>query len=52
MRSGPIGALLLWRVLESAREDPEVYRFLDAASDFGKHNVREELSELKTLHLF
>jgi uncharacterized protein with ParB-like and HNH nuclease domain len=41
MRSYPISAFLLWRVPQSARQDLEVYRFIDSASDFGKHNVRE-----------
>src|SRR5438067_326994 len=41
MRSYPISSFLLWRVPESAREDLEVYRFIDSASDFGKHNLRE-----------
>ena len=39
----PISAFLLWRVPEVARQDLEVYRFIDSASDFGKHNVRERV---------
>jgi uncharacterized protein DUF262 len=41
MRSYPISSFFLWRVPEGAREDLEVYRFIDSASDFGKHNLRE-----------
>lgn len=49
MRLYPISALLLWRVPESAREELEVYRFIDSASDFGKHNVRERAFGVKDL---
>src|SRR5712692_9405444 len=49
MRSYPISAFLLWRVPESEREDLEVYRFIDSASDFGKHNVRERAFGVKEL---
>jgi len=41
MRSYPISSFLLWRVPEGEREDLEVYRFIDSASDFGRHNTRE-----------
>ncbi len=41
MRSYPISAFLLWRVPNDDREDLEVYRFIDSASDFGRHNVRD-----------
>jgi hypothetical protein len=40
MRTYPISALLLWEVPEDAREDLEVYRFIESASDFGVHNQR------------
>ena len=49
MRSYPISAFLLWRVPEGARQDLEVYRFIDSASDFGKHNVRERAFGVKDL---
>jgi len=49
MRLYPISALLLWRAPEDAREDLEVYRFIESASDFGKHNVRERVFGVKDL---
>jgi len=49
LRSYPISAFLLWSVPESEREDLEVYRFIDSASDFGKHNARERAFGVKNL---
>ena len=49
MRSYPISAFLLWAVPESDREDLEVYRFTDSASDFGRHNVRDRAFGEKSL---
>jgi len=40
MRSYPISTFLLWDVPDSAREDIEVYRFLESVSESGKHNQR------------
>src|SRR5919108_6121609 len=49
MRSYPISSFLLWGVPEADRADLEVYRFVDSASDFGKHNVRERAFGVKDL---
>ena len=50
MRSYPVGAFLLWRVPDEAREEGlEVYRFIDSASDIGKHNTRERVFGIKDL---
>ncbi len=49
MRSYPISAFLLWRVPDDDREDLEVYRFVDSASDFGRHNVRDRAFGIKDL---
>ena len=49
MRDYPISALLLWEVPEDAREDLEVYRFLDSASDFGRHNTRDRALGVENL---
>jgi Protein of unknown function DUF262/Protein of unknown function (DUF1524) len=49
MRDYPISSLLLWSVPDEAREDIEVYRFIDAASDFGKHNARDRAFGAKSL---
>lgn len=49
MRSYPISAFLLWRVPESSRQDIEVYRFIDSASDYGKHNLRERAFNVNDL---
>lgn len=51
IRSYPISAFLLWSVPDSDREELEVYRFIDSASDFGKHNVRERAFGVKNLTL-
>jgi len=40
MRSYPISTFLLWDVPPDARDGVEVYRFLDAVSESGKHNER------------
>jgi hypothetical protein len=40
MRGYPISSFLLWKVPENARGDLEIYRFLDSASELGKHNDR------------
>ncbi len=40
MRGYPINSFLLWEVPDSGREDLEVYRFIDSASDAGQRNKR------------
>ena len=49
MRAYPISSLLLWDVPEEARENVEVYKFIDAASDLGRHNERDRAFGAETL---
>lgn len=49
MRAYPISSLLTWKVPDDARDDVEVYRFLNQGSDFGAHNTRERAYGAKEL---
>jgi Protein of unknown function DUF262 len=49
MRAYPISSLLTWKVPDDARDDVEVYRFLNQGSDFGAHNTREHAYGAKEL---
>jgi hypothetical protein len=49
MRAYPISSLLTWKVPDDARDDVEVYRFLNEGSDFGAHNTRERAYGAKEL---
>jgi hypothetical protein len=40
MRGYPISSFLLWKVPPEARQDLEIYKFLDSVSELGKRNER------------
>lgn len=49
MRAYPISSLLTWKVPDDARDDVEVYRFLNQGSNVGAHNTRDRAYGAKEL---